>query len=94
MITIWENTDGCAEQYRCASALYLMSVIYQCYSIIIDQGISVPGNGKEVVYGLNDVDRCYICELMSTVQLHGSNIFYSQMQMHTGTQKDDVSLSN
>ena len=21
---IWENTDGCAEQYRCASALYLM----------------------------------------------------------------------
>ena len=22
--TIWENTDGCAEQYRCASALYLM----------------------------------------------------------------------
>ena len=27
--TIWENTDGCAEQYRCAPALYLMSVISQ-----------------------------------------------------------------
>ena len=25
--TIWENTDGCAEKYRCASALYLKSVI-------------------------------------------------------------------
>ena len=25
LITIWENTDGCAEQYRYASALYLMS---------------------------------------------------------------------
>ena len=24
LITIWEITDGCAEQYRCASALYLM----------------------------------------------------------------------
>ena len=24
--TIWENTDGCSEQYICASALYLMSV--------------------------------------------------------------------
>ena len=23
--TIWENTDGCAEQHRCASTLYLMS---------------------------------------------------------------------
>ena len=25
--TIWENTESCAEQYRCASELYLMSVI-------------------------------------------------------------------
>ena len=22
--TKWENTDGCAEQYRCSTALYLM----------------------------------------------------------------------
>ena len=44
--TIWENTDGCAEQYRCASALYLMSVMSQTYSIIIDRGISARGNGK------------------------------------------------
>ena len=25
--TIWESTDGCAEQYACVSELYLMSVI-------------------------------------------------------------------
>ena len=43
---IWENTDGCAEQCICASELYLMSVMSQCYSIIIDQGISAPGHGK------------------------------------------------
>ena len=47
--TIWENTDGCAEQYICASALYLMSVMSQTYSIIIDRGISTPGHGKEVI---------------------------------------------
>ena len=35
--TIWENTDCCAEQYRCASALYLMSVMSQNYSLIIDR---------------------------------------------------------
>ena len=58
--TIWENTDGCAEQYRRASVLYLMSVVSQTYSIIIVRGISAPGNGKEVVGGLNDVDKCYI----------------------------------
>ena len=59
--TIWENTDGFAEQYRCASELYLISLMSQTYSIIIDRGISEPGHGKEVVYGLNAVDkRLYI----------------------------------
>ena len=28
--TIWEKTNGCAEQYRCASELYLISVMSQC----------------------------------------------------------------
>ena len=87
------NTDGCAEQYRCASAIYLMSVMSQCYSIIIDRGISVPGHGKEVVDGLNAVDKRCINKLMSTVQLPGSKIFDSQRQIHTGNQKDDVSLA-
>ena len=60
LIKIWENTDGCAEQYRCASALYLMSVISHTYSLIIDRGISAPGHGKEVVDVLNAVGKRYI----------------------------------
>ena len=44
--TIWENTDGCEDQYRCASALYLMLVMSQCYSVIIDLGINAPGHGR------------------------------------------------
>ena len=27
---IWENPDGCADQYICSSALYLMQVMPQC----------------------------------------------------------------
>ena len=65
----------------------------QCYSIIIDRSISAPGHGKEVVYGINAVDKRYIYQLVSNVQLTGSNRFDSQMQMHTGNQKDDVSLA-
>ena len=91
--TIWENTDGCAEQYICASAVYLMSVMSQCYFIIIDQGISAPGHGKEVLDGLNYVDKCYLYQLISTVQITGSNIFDSQMQMYTGNQKYYVILA-
>ena len=47
----------------------------QTYSIIIDRGISANGHGKEVVDGLNAVDKCYIYQLMSKVQLSGSVIF-------------------
>ena len=54
-----------------------MSVMHQCYSIIINRGISAPGHGKEVVDGLNDVNKRYIYQLMSTVQLPVSNIFDS-----------------
>ena len=43
----------------------------QYYSIIIDRGISAPGHGKEVVDGLNAVDKSYIYQLMSKVQLPG-----------------------
>ena len=60
MSTIWENTYGCAEQYRCSYALYLMSVVSQCYSVITYRGISAPGHGKEVVDELNAVDKHYI----------------------------------
>ena len=75
--TIWENTDGFAEQYRCASALYLMSVMSQTYSIIIYRGISAPGHGKEFVDGINAVDKRYIYQLISKVQLPRSVRFYS-----------------
>ena len=54
------NNDGCADQYRCASSLYLISVLSQCYSVIIDQGISSPGNSQDVVDGINAIDKRYI----------------------------------
>ena len=58
--TILENTDGCDEQFICASALYLMSVVSQYNSNIIDKSKSAPGHGKEVVDGINAVDKRYI----------------------------------
>ena len=90
--TIWENTYGSADQYRCAPVLYLISVLSQCYSVIIDRGMSVHGHVKQVLDGVNDVIKRYICQLMSNVQLPVSNIFYSQIIIHSCTQNNDVSL--
>ena len=63
--------------------MYLMSFMSQCYSVIIDRGIGAPG--KEVVDGLNAVDKRDIYKMMSTVQLPVSNIFDSHIQIHTAT---------
>ena len=43
----------------------------QCYSVIIDRGISAPRHDKEVVDGINVIDKRYIHQLMSIVQLPG-----------------------
>ena len=93
MSTIWENTDGSAEQYIFASEINLMSVMSHFYYIIIDWGISASGHDKEVVDRLNDFDKRYIYKFISTVQLPGLNIFDSQIQIHTGTQTNGVSLA-
>ena len=60
---------------------------------MIDRGISAPGNGKDVVDGINAVDKSYIYQFLSNVQLPGSNRLYSQMKMQTGNQNNDVSLA-
>ena len=62
-----------------------MSILSQFYSIIIDRGISAPGHGKEVVNGINDIDKRYIYQLMSNIQLTGSNVLFkdSNKLLHT-----------
>ena len=69
-----------------------MSVLSQRHSIIFDRGISAPGHGKEVVHGINAIEKRYIYKLMSNVQLPGSKTFYSQIIMHSCTHKKDASL--
>ena len=64
-----------------------MLVLYQCYSTITDQGISAPGYGKEVVDGINAIEKRYIYQLMSNIKLPGSKKFDSQILMNFCTQK-------
>ena len=59
-----------------------MSLMYQFYSVIIDRGISLPGHGKELVDVLNEIDKHYIYQLMSNVQLPGSKTFDSYILMN------------
>ena len=51
------NTGGCADQYSCITALYLLSILAHKYNIIINRGVGAPGHVIEVVDGLNDTNK-------------------------------------
>ena len=70
-----------------------MSVLSQSHSIRIDRFISAPGNGKDVVDGLNCIDKHYMYQSMSNVQLPVPRTFDSKIIMHYCTPKNDVSLA-
>ena len=70
-----------------------MSILSQCYSNIIDPGISEHVHGKDAVDGLNTIYKRYIYQLMSNVQLPGSKTFDSQILMHSCTENNYVSLA-
>ena len=58
--TVWEDTDGCAKQYRCDLDTYLMTVLSSSYGIIMDRAINAPGHGNNVVDGLNSKVKRYL----------------------------------
>ena len=58
-MNIWENRNSCAEQYICATELYLMSMFSYAYNIIIYCGARAPGNGREVVDGLKTTEKSF-----------------------------------
>ena len=65
--TMWDQTDGCAKQYMCSIAYYLMSCLSKSYQIVLDRDINTPGHGKYVVDGFNAVQKQYLatCLIMS-----------------------------
>eukprot|EP00957_Ditylum_brightwellii_P017170 1294497-Ditylum_brightwellii.AAC.1 len=55
-----EDTDGYSKQCRSASSLYLISTIYMEYGIVIDHAVGAPRHGKDVVDGLNAVNKKFL----------------------------------
>ena len=67
-------------------------MLSQSYNTIIDCGINAPGHIIEVVDGINATDRIYLFQMMSNVELPGTNGFYTKMAMHSSTLTADVIL--
>ena len=55
-----EDTYDCVNQYMCALAIYLMTVLSSSDGFIMDCAINAPGHGNNIVDGINATDRCYL----------------------------------
>ena len=71
---IWENVDGCADQYIGATAFYFLSMLYHAHYIIFDRGVRESVHGNDVVGGRNSTYKSYLSMLITTVQLPNTEI--------------------
>ena len=65
--TLLENTDGFSKHYKCAMALFLLSMLSQAFYIIINHGVIATGYSRELLYDLNATEKCFPLQLISTV---------------------------
>ena len=52
MLTLWEDTDDCANQYRYAFDIFLITVLSSSYGIIMYRTVNAQVHRKNVVDGL------------------------------------------
>ena len=57
-----ENTDGHTQHYRYVNELYLISMLSQSVYGIIYRGISAPGHGRELIYGLSTIEKMFLLQ--------------------------------
>ena len=54
---IIDDTDGCAVQYRCGTALWVLHKLSNEMNFVYDRGIDAEGHGKKLIDGLSCVDK-------------------------------------
>ena len=79
---VWDDTDGCAKQYRCGTAIYLLSMLAVMFDITIDRAIGAPGHGKDIVDALNATDKVYLRHKMCMIGTPEANDGSARMAAH------------
>ena len=54
---MFDHTHSCVKQYCCATAIYFLSMLSTKYNIEINKAIGASGHGKDIVDGLDAVDK-------------------------------------
>ena len=88
---MWDQTDGCANHYRCSIAYYLMSFLSKSYQIVLDRDVDTLINVKDVAGGFSAVQKLY---LATCLKIHSTpeveNINSKHMRVDVMTEKVEV----
>ena len=90
---ILDHTDGCAKQYRCGTALYLMSLLSALYGVAIDRMIGAPGHGKDIVDAVNATTKRKIAKFMCNIANSESDDANRQDRIRPEAFADDTKFS-
>jgi hypothetical protein len=92
--TILDHLDGCSKQYRCGTAIYLLSVLSSQFGVTVDRMIGAPGHGKDVVDALNATTKKYIKQKMRMVSNPGSDECCDRkMKVHSVSETEATSFA-
>jgi hypothetical protein len=91
--TEWQDTDGCGKQYRCGTALYLLSLLASPKHVVIDRAIGAPGHGKDIVDGLNATDKRFLKGKMCLIGSLEANNSAHRMVAHSMVEGASKSLA-
>jgi hypothetical protein len=80
--TLLKGHDGCVGQYWCGNSEYLDSMLMMKHNIVIDQAISAPRHGKDVVDGINAVNKRYLAAKMCLIGTPKANNSKKLMQAY------------
>ena len=91
---MWDQTYGCAKQYRCSIAYYLMSYLSTLYQTVLDRAVDTPDHGKDLVDGFNAVQKRYLATCLRKRRTPEKyNIDSKRMRVESMTEKGEVSFA-
>ena len=91
--TIFENTDGSGTQYRNGTGMSHQSSLAVKFQLVIDRAVGAPGHGKDVVDGLNAVDKRYLRKAMLRAGHPEADSTSNSINWHSATVGGNVSFA-
>ena len=93
MSTVWEDTNGCENKYRCDLDIYLMTLLSSSHGIITDRRTNAPYHGNNVVDGPNETNKHYLKKKMKLIGKLGSNNTTNIGMIPTASYEVSIKLS-